>query len=699
MKKFFAVTAVIGASMFALAASASAASSCDPLDTRACLMPWPSNHFTAAQKGSVTGLRLDFAAAMFPKNKDRVPAFPVDLNRNDGFSPGSVALTYVPGLDLARSGATPITNLARYSEAQAPIVVIDAKTGVRHPVWAELDTNPDALAENRGKTLMIHGSRNYLEGRRYIVALRNLKNAGGTLIKPAKAFAAIRDKKAKGSLKLRAKALEPALARLAKSGIKRSSLYLAWEFTVASGRNLSERALSMRDRTFKALGDSNLANGTVEGNAPTFAVSSFDDFTPQQDARIARRIAGTFNVPCFIDSPDCRTGGKFSYLKDSTGRFASIPKQFGTMQAQFICRIPRSALSTPARPSVYGHGLLGSAGEVGAGNVDAMASEHNMMFCATPESGMAGDDIVSAVRALGDMSKFSPLADRLQQGLLNEIVLARLMIHAQGFAASDKFKNDGGASVIDRSAVFYDGNSQGGILGGAMTALSPDVRRAVLGVPGMNYSELLPRSTDFDTYEAIFKPAYPSRVDRLLLINVVQTLWDRGENNGYAQHMTSDPLPGTPSHTVLLHVALGDHQVAQMTAEKMARTIGASGRRPVYDSGRSADVTPLWGIPAFSAQNASRSGIVIWDSGPCRDSGGLIPCTLSGVFTGLGGPVAPTDPVPPRLGDDPHEDPRATSAARQQKSDFLRSNGQMVDPCSQSSACRTDRWAQPTPPV
>ena len=49
--------------------------------------------------------------------------------------------------------------------------------------------------------------------------------------------------------------------------------------------------------------------------------------------------------------------------------------------------------------------------------------------------------------------------------------------------------------------VAYDGNSQGGILGGALTAIATDWTHSVLGVPGMNYSTLLQRSSDFDTYK------------------------------------------------------------------------------------------------------------------------------------------------------------------------------------------------------
>jgi CBS domain-containing protein len=38
-----------------------------------------------------------------------------------------------------------------------------------------------------------------------------------------------------------------------------------------------------------------------------------------------------------------------------------------------------------------------------------------------------------------------------------------------------------GRSLIDGERLFYDGNSQGGIMGGALTAFAPDYTRAVLG--------------------------------------------------------------------------------------------------------------------------------------------------------------------------------------------------------------------------
>ena len=56
-----------------------------------------------------------------------------------------------------------------------------------------------------------------------------------------------------------------------------------------------------------------------------------------------------------------------------------------------------------------------------------------------------------------------------------------------GFGANPAFQvgSPTAASIITGD-VFYNGNSQGGILGGAATAISKEWTRAVLGVPAMN---------------------------------------------------------------------------------------------------------------------------------------------------------------------------------------------------------------------
>jgi hypothetical protein len=275
---------------------------------------------------------------------------------------------------------------------------------------------------------------------------------------------------------------------------------------------------------------------------------------------------------------------------------------------------------------------------------------------------MSSEDVPNAAAVLQDISRMPTIADRLQQGMLNMLVLGRLMAHPQGLASSPLLQ-DGGAPIVQTGRIFYDGNSQGGIIGGALTALAPDFTQAVLGVPGMNFSVLLPRSDAWATYSAIFDPAYPDQLERPLVLDLAQILWDRGEANGYAAHMTGNPLPGTPTHTVLMQVAFGDHAVSQFQADVEARTIGARIHAPALAPGRSPQAKPFVGLLPISFYPWGRSAIVYWDSGPDRVNAPPL-----------------TNTAPSGL-ENPHDHPRRTSAARVQKSQFLKIGGTVLDVC------------------
>ena len=112
-----------------------------------------------------------------------------------------------------------------------------------------------------------------------------------------------------------------------------------------------------------------VADGHVDGSAPQFQVASVDNsisgFT---------RVQGTFTVPCYLVTCGASATAGFHY---STTAPDATPTQIpgNTAAAPFECMIPSSASSsTPARLSLYGHGLLGSHGEVEAGNVLAFVN-------------------------------------------------------------------------------------------------------------------------------------------------------------------------------------------------------------------------------------------------------------------------------------------------------------------------------------
>jgi hypothetical protein len=539
-------------------------------------------------------------------------------------------------------------------------VVINARTLERQLIWSELDANP---ADPRDVTLIVRPAVNFDEGERYIVALRNLKDAQGGEIEAQPAFRALRDRTPDPAVEGRRTHFEQLFRTLGDAGIARDDLYLAWDFTVASRQGLSGRALQIRNEAFAELGDNNLSDLVPEGAEPAFiqnpdlpdAVPDEAEADGRRDLGDSIRISGNVRVPCFLNAPGCPPGSEFALGAD--GMPQRIPGN--TMLANVVCVVPKTPPPGPLRPSLYGHGLLGGAGEVTGGNVRAMANEHGFVFCATDWAGMSTLDVPNVLALLQDLSRFPTLADRAQQGFVNFMYVGRWML-----------KRDWGELDVDQSRLFYDGNSQGGIMGGALTALAPDFDRAVLGVPGMNYSTLLRRSVDFDLYahgniEGADTPlglydSYPNELERPLLLSLIQLLWDRGEANGYAHHITDDPLPGTPAHTVLMHEAFADHQVANITTEVEARTIGAFVRWPALAPGRHTDVNPYFGIPQIPSFPFGGSALVVWDTGI---------------------PAPPTTNTPPREGQDPHGAPRASPRGRLQKSEFLRVGGSVIDVC------------------
>jgi len=630
---------------------------CDPLDPSLCLLPFPNDWFTTPDPSSDTGRRVHMDASSTPANVGGVHIDPTEWNHNDGFSPGQALMVHVPGLDPAASGLPPVTDIGSSLNANASVFVIDTATGERYPVWAELDSHATTDAN---RMLIIQPAKALTEGHHFVVGLRNLATSAHQPIAPTDTFRALRDDLVTNvaSIESRRGHFDELFDVLRRAGVETGQLDLAWDFTVASGHNESERMLHIRDDSFSGLGSA----------APHFEVTNVEQ---NVDAKIARRITGTFSVPNYMTG-DGSAGQRFNLGPNG------LPAQNGMYTAVFQCNVGYATTGpgggsapgpvTAARPVVYGHGLLGDESEIDAGNVGDMTNGHNMVYCATRWIGLSEEDVVNAIHVLADLSLFPTVADRLQQGILNTLWLGRLMRTAPGFSSDPAFQGPQGQPLMDTSELYYDGNSQGGIMGGAATAVSQEWTRAVLGVPAMDYAVLLPRSHDFEEFTPFLNGAYTNELDRPLVLDMIQMLWDRGEAAGYAQHLTTDPYPGTPVHTVLLHEAFGDFQVPNVGTEIEARTIGASVHQPALAPNRSTDVTPFWGIPAIPSYPFNGSALVMWDSGT---------------------PAPPIANLPPSVGNDPHSRPRSTTIAQQQKSVFLQPNGTVIDVCSNAPCAAT----------
>jgi len=654
------------AALLAIAASAAARplADCQPFQARPCAFPFPSDLFTVSDDHAVTGLRVSLPGAALPVSNRGIHLRVGPYDANDGFSPGSTLIVHVPGLDdqaaLLRTHAAGLLDIGASLDRSQPIVVIDEQTGRRVPIWSELDP---VGAPPASTDLVIHPAGSFVEGHTYAVALRRLYTANGTPIRAPRWF----DRMRNGRGLSRAESAE--LPRyqsifdvLTSAGIGRQSLYEAWDFTVASTRSLTERLLAMRDRAFAALGDRDLGSAGVTGRAPTFQVLSTAALSPSVE-----EVSGTLQVPCYLKT--CGLSSTTGFHYDTYGLYAAptqIRGQFVT--APFECIVPSSAgAPSPARISLYGHGFLSTGIDVTEPSQQTLASNYNIVLCSTDWLGLAAGDKSSDVRAMLDPNRLPAQVARMQQGVLDMLYLGRLMISPRGLSSDPAFQRDG-VSVLDTSQLYYDGNSTGGIQGGIVTAVSPDVTRAVLGVSSIDWANwLIPRTQGIGDFAIEQDSRYPDLSARPLLLDLMQQIWDRGDPDGYVQHLISHRFPGTLPHEVLMQSAYGDQYVSMYSAAAEARTIGVDAYEPALDPDRAPDANLLYGLAPVPSSPYAGSAIDIWDLGP-----GLVlePPVLD---------IQPPVDVPPYV--NPHESVQYTPAAQQQVSDFLSPDGAFVDVC------------------
>jgi hypothetical protein len=297
----------------------------------------------------------------------------------------------------------------------------------------------------------------------------------------------------------------------------------------------------------------------------------------------------------------------------------------------------------------FGHGLFGTQAQAESSSFQAFANQFNFVMVSLDWIGMSDEDptFIGLAVSSGDASRLRTIPDRLQQSLVNFLMATRMM---KTSIVDDPELQYMGAPLIDETTAYYYGGSQGGIMGGVFMALSPDVDRGVLAVPGQPYNLLLERSVDFDPFRELANAVYVDHFDQQLLLGLLQTLWDRAEPAGYTRHISADPLPGTNAHEVLIMVSIGDHQVTTLGAHGMARSIGAVNISPTNRE--------IWGLDEVASPYTG-SAMIEHDFG-------------------LG--PEPLGNEPMREGDDPHGSLAYVPTAAQTVEHFLRT-GEVTSYC------------------
>ena len=644
---------------------------CDITQPANCMFPFPSDFFTREDVATPTGKRVNFDPRAMPVNQNGVMADPTEFNRNDGFSIGPLLLTHVEGIDLAVTGAASITDMAKSLEEDAPIQVIHATTGERQLVWAEIDQVPE---EGELRALIIRIGKSLQNGERYIVVMQNLRTSDGEEIEPVDAFKIYQEAIPSDipELEERREYFESLFSSLAEFGIDRDNLYLTWDFTTASTENNTNRALHMRDTGLSGL----------SGASPAVTIDSVVNYTPVEDPDIGRIVEGTITVPNFMDNPGAEPGSRINYASTDPD---ALPAQFngdGTVEVPFVCAISQAAFSdaadgdTDTRAIVVGHGVFGN--RYTALGVGFGAQLTNAIFCGVDWWGMSDQDVGTAVRLLQDISLFPQLPDRLHQAFLNQIFLSEAIVNAGGIQSLPAFQDDQGTVLYKTGEVQYDGISMGSVYGGSLTALSPHFDYSVLDLAGMNWSLIIRRSNLWAAYSLAYEPAYPDSLVQALGISLIQTLWDRADSNGYSNHITRDPLPGSKLSRIIIQSPIGDQILTETAAELMQRTLEVKRHNPSIVEGRHIAVEPYIGIAPITTYPFEGNAVMHWDSGPFPIAGHD------------GTPLQRIDNLPRDLGYDTHGMPITQPGAWEQKATFWRT-GQVLNVCG-AQPCYADGY-------
>jgi hypothetical protein len=560
---------------------------CEELNAVECLLPYPSSRFLEPVPGTPPRFRLNIPAAGMPEQSSPGVGVhqlsPEPYKVLDGFSPTvQVLMNFPGGVDLAVSDASRLLvdrrgPDARSLDADSPTLLLDVDTGERILHWLENDSRAD---DPERVVTFLRPGKSLTPGHRYIVAIRNLRREDGSAVPPEPAFRALRD----GSpitipgLAERKPAFEDIFAELAQAGVPRTDLILAFDFRTQTDHGLTFQMLSMRDQAFAWL-------ESLPADAIPFSV---DEIKLKDDCSaggaLHSEVLGTFDVPLFLGLDPVTQSNALTYLNvDSEGTPTWDGQTF--THPPFTLTVPCSAVAAdgaqPAPGVVIGHGLFGT----GRGFVEDLVKANvfqDVSFAAgaTDWRGLSKGDIDPLATSfvvnhvLLNFDHFAALPDRLRQGQLNTLVLARMM-RTGIFNRHPAFQSPSGQGAISSGSLSYLGGSLGGIMGTMFAALSPDATNLNLIVPGINFSCLLQRATPFLLFQDLLQLTGLSDPMKVALgLGLSHELWVRGEPAGYATHITSNPLPGTNTKNIMLSQAFLDQQVSNQCTEIEARTLG-----------------------------------------------------------------------------------------------------------------------------
>ena len=474
---------------------------CDPLVPEHCLLPVPERLLHASPDRDPRPAPPPLRARRAAEEHAGTPLEAVELNQSDGFSPG-IGVAHV---DARRpTSRCPIRRRSPTSTARSrpirPSSSIDAKTG---RALAALGRARHELAGRTTARSSSGPATNFLEGHRYVVGgTPPRRRRRATRSPPSPAFAAYRDGVVHDRRDVRSRA-----ARTWRSVFGDARRARASRAATCSSRGTSRWRAPERSRA-ACCACATTRFAWLGGRAPAFTVTSVAGEprggVPPPDPRHVRGAA----------LPDRQRRPRAS-ASPSTRAAVRV------RQAQPVRRDVHVQPAEPRRPDAGAHEPLRPRPARRPERGERLARPHDERDVQRRVLRHRLDRHGGGGHRQRDRDPAGPLALRHARrpaaAGLPQLPLPRPADAAPATASrATRRSSSNGAPLLDTDELYFDGNSQGAILGGALCAVARDFRRCVLGEAGMNYSTLLHRSVDFDLYKVaprhrLPRPVRPAR--------------------------------------------------------------------------------------------------------------------------------------------------------------------------------------------
>jgi hypothetical protein len=512
---------------------------CDPLDPTRCMLPWPSNVYTVADPSTPTGLKLSIALRSLPIRDN-----PASLNRADGFSVASPLAVGFPRPVDHRLHGKKATSAVRLFNAQPGRALRGQALPLRLAV-----VNDSTDGGFSGDSLLLAYPLRPLEyDADYVaVALDEIVADDGSpfetpaLVKVALGLTAPANDDERALAAYHA----PTRALLVEAGVDLARVLRVWDFTTRSAASVRGPLDTMRAAALEAVDAGTLS---VEVDTATLFPSG-----------AAIDVRGTVSgLPHFLEAD-----GGFAFGADG------LPRQTGVHSAPFRAVLPAGTGSYPV--VVYGHGTGGTVNDdtfdeeiVAAGAAKLNLEWQGWTEATTIKTLLAFDRVFT-----GTASSTGFLLQSLSDAAALQASLPGKLSEAFSAASIDGVVNPAAGRRPDVSTLVYAGGSLGGTMGYVLSQSEPNIRYAVLNVPGAAWTHFAPESELWSTLAVLFRASTPSAIDRSLGMSMTQTNWDPVDGAAWAGLSARSDL------LLLAQASMGDPILPNIGSEFVAASCGA----------------------------------------------------------------------------------------------------------------------------